>query len=108
RNGGFEAFESIDGKLLYFLKQVKRLWSLPVEGGDETLVLDPAPAGNWAVTSNGSKRFASPHKQTRTRLHNRYLSRHPGGTYEVPCMFRKAGWRAFRQGVSLGRLHGVR
>jgi len=53
RNGGFEAFESIDGKLLYFLKQVKGLWSLPVEGGDETLVLDPAPAGNWAVTENG-------------------------------------------------------
>ncbi len=53
RNGGFEAFESIDGKLLYFLKQVKGLWSLPVEGGDETLVLEPAPAGNWAVTENG-------------------------------------------------------
>jgi serine/threonine protein kinase len=53
RNGGFEAFESVDGKLLYFLKQGKGLWSLPVSGGDETLVLDSAPAGNWAVAENG-------------------------------------------------------
>jgi serine/threonine protein kinase len=53
RNGGFEAFESIDGKLLYFLKQVRGLWSLPVAGGDETLVLDSVPPGNWAVAAHG-------------------------------------------------------
>ena len=42
RTGGFEAFESPDGKLLYYTKgrQTPGLWSMPVGGGEETRVLE--------------------------------------------------------------------
>jgi Tol biopolymer transport system component len=53
RNGAFDAIESVDGKLLYFVKTGPGLWSMPVEGGDETPIDQPVMAGNWAVAGNG-------------------------------------------------------
>ena len=42
RNGAYDALESPDGKLLYFVKSGRRpgLWSVPVDGGEETSVLN--------------------------------------------------------------------
>jgi serine/threonine protein kinase len=53
RNGGYDAIESADGKLLYFTKGANGLWSLPVAGGEETLVLESVQPGVWDVTDKG-------------------------------------------------------
>ena len=55
KHGGYEAFESADGKLLYYTKVRTRreLWSVPVEGGEETLVVSPVWTGFWAATEIG-------------------------------------------------------
>jgi Tol biopolymer transport system component/tRNA A-37 threonylcarbamoyl transferase component Bud32 len=58
RKGGQAAFESPDGKTLYYARgfDVSGLWMVPVEGGEERLVLeqlDVADWGNWAVVKEG-------------------------------------------------------
>ena len=58
RRGGFAAIPSWDGKYLYYAKgrDVAGLWRVPVEGGEETKLLDALPVGGWgyfAVTSDG-------------------------------------------------------
>jgi hypothetical protein len=52
RGGGFIAFESADGANLYYSKEVGRgVWRVPVEGGEENLVLGEAHpgAGVWGM-----------------------------------------------------------
>jgi hypothetical protein len=61
KEGGFLAFESLDGKYVYYTKDrdvqlTPGIWQTPVEGGDETVVLDSFDAanwGNWAVVEEG-------------------------------------------------------
>jgi hypothetical protein len=55
RNGGFDAFESADGRLLYFTKSSSQsgLWSMPVEGGPESLVVSLVQQGSWSVSERG-------------------------------------------------------
>jgi hypothetical protein len=57
RHGGVVAFESLDGKFVYYTKDgVNGIWQVPVEGGEETLVFDSFYSGwwgNWAVVSDG-------------------------------------------------------
>ncbi len=57
QEGGFLAFESMDGAHLYYSKYDQRgVWRQPIEGGAETLVLpdlDPRDWGNWTVTAKG-------------------------------------------------------
>jgi Tol biopolymer transport system component len=54
RNGGTSSVESPDGKTLYFTKTNARfefsLWRMPVNGGEETQVLDSLHRYNFAVT----------------------------------------------------------
>jgi Tol biopolymer transport system component/tRNA A-37 threonylcarbamoyl transferase component Bud32 len=57
-NGGFAAFESPDGKYLYYAKGRTEagLWRLPIGGGQEEPVLDriaPGFWGYWAIGKNG-------------------------------------------------------
>ncbi|HEU0184817.1 MAG TPA: winged helix-turn-helix domain-containing protein [Blastocatellia bacterium] len=49
KQGGFEGFESLDGKLLYYAKGrlVPGIWQTPVNGGPETSLLDNNKAGYW-------------------------------------------------------------
>jgi Tol biopolymer transport system component/DNA-binding winged helix-turn-helix (wHTH) protein len=49
--GGSTAFESADGKYLYYSKGrvAHGVWRVPVEGGEETLVLDRPGAGSWGA-----------------------------------------------------------
>ena len=55
--GGFAAFESSDGKYLYYAKfDAAGVWRIPTEGGEESLVLDrpkPREWGYWAVADRG-------------------------------------------------------
>ena len=55
RGGGFEAYESADGKSLYFIKRRSSgVWRMPAEGGEEVQVLDqPVEFNNWALTDRG-------------------------------------------------------
>jgi len=56
--GGFAALRSFDAKYLYYAKgrDLPGIWRVPVNGGEETKLLDGAPVGGWgyyAVTSDG-------------------------------------------------------
>jgi hypothetical protein len=56
--GGFEAFESPDGKLLYYTKGrgPGGIWQMPIEGGEEQQVPELLDAGYWrywAVADDG-------------------------------------------------------
>jgi Tol biopolymer transport system component/DNA-binding winged helix-turn-helix (wHTH) protein len=56
--GGFAAFESPDGKFLYYAKglTVPGLWRVPTAGGEEEEIigsLEPGYWGYWAVVENG-------------------------------------------------------
>jgi Tol biopolymer transport system component/DNA-binding winged helix-turn-helix (wHTH) protein len=58
RHGGFAAFESPDGKYLYYAKrQLPGLWRIPTNGGEEVEVIRSFASGNfwgyWAVVDNG-------------------------------------------------------
>ena len=58
KQGGFLAFESPDGKYVYYGKgrELPGLWRVPVNGGDEEPVLDwlsQAGWGLWAVVDRG-------------------------------------------------------
>ena len=58
KRGGFAAFESQDGKSLYYAKgmDIDGLWSVPVNGGEEAPVLDFPKAsfwGYWALVETG-------------------------------------------------------
>lgn len=56
-DGGFAAFESFDGKTLYFSKlSGGGIWSIPVNGGEVQHVTDAPHFGYWgefAITENG-------------------------------------------------------
>ena len=49
RHGGFTSFESADGKFLYYSKGPPGVWRVPVDGGEETLILDIPHAGGWGA-----------------------------------------------------------
>jgi Tol biopolymer transport system component/DNA-binding winged helix-turn-helix (wHTH) protein len=57
QHGGFAAFESSDGRFLYFVKDDRAgIWRMPAGGGDEALILpQPLPEnwGDWALTDRG-------------------------------------------------------
>jgi Tol biopolymer transport system component len=57
RTGGIAAFEAPDGTSLFFVKpDTAGVWQMPLEGGEETLVLphlQPSDWGNWTVRPSG-------------------------------------------------------
>jgi|GEM_PF-81036 len=55
KQGGREAFESPDGKFVYYTKgpEATSLWRTPVAGGEEIQVLDQVQQGLWAVLEQG-------------------------------------------------------
>jgi Tol biopolymer transport system component/predicted Ser/Thr protein kinase len=68
REGGFAAFESPDGKFIYYAKgqSAPGIWRIPVAGGEETLVLNQPAAGYWgywAVVDEGIYFLNSESKQ---------------------------------------------
>jgi Tol biopolymer transport system component/DNA-binding winged helix-turn-helix (wHTH) protein len=55
RHGGFQAFESGDGRYVYYAKQWhgRGVWRVPVNGGPETLVSDMAWHNLWTLAGDG-------------------------------------------------------
>jgi serine/threonine protein kinase len=62
RHGGERPSESLDGKVVYYLKG-QDVWQVPVSGGEETRVLGPIDGYWFEVTSEGIYFI-----ETRTRL----------------------------------------
>jgi eukaryotic-like serine/threonine-protein kinase len=62
RQGGYVAFESWDGKFVYFSKSLRltSLWRAPVEGGEETKVLESLMGQAFALGRKGVY-FVAPH-----------------------------------------------
>jgi len=57
-HGGFAAFESTDGRFLYYARDltVPGLWRIPTNGGEEVEIIPTLEAGHWgywAVVENG-------------------------------------------------------
>ena len=53
-NGGADAFESRDGKFVYYTKWEQRgIWRKPVEGGPETLVIHNGTTLHWGLFDEG-------------------------------------------------------
>jgi Tol biopolymer transport system component len=54
-HGGYEAFESLDGGTLFYVKSREQpeLWSVPVNGGREGLILEGVREANWRVVRQG-------------------------------------------------------
>src|SRR6267143_4233310 len=55
KEGGFAAYESPNGKFLYYIKAFAGpIWRMPVEGGEETRILDQNIRWSyWSVLENG-------------------------------------------------------
>jgi Tol biopolymer transport system component len=54
KKGGAEAFESLDGKSVYYAgRSSAGIWKVPVTGGHETHVLDQARGSFWTLTGGG-------------------------------------------------------
>ncbi len=57
KNGGISPVESADGSFLYYSKyELGGVWRMPLQGGEESQLLDEAGRSswpNWALTSNG-------------------------------------------------------
>jgi hypothetical protein len=55
KSGGFEAFESADGKTLFYVKSAMSpgLWSVPKGGGEEKVILDSVSHSYWGVADPG-------------------------------------------------------
>jgi Tol biopolymer transport system component/DNA-binding winged helix-turn-helix (wHTH) protein len=54
KGGGYEAFESPDGKDLYYATlTLPGIWRVPVDGGDEVQVIDHGMQGWWTVIDGG-------------------------------------------------------
>lgn len=58
RGGGFSPLESYDGKNIYYTRfQQGGIWSIPANGGEESLVIPDMPQvgywGYWTVTPGG-------------------------------------------------------
>jgi Tol biopolymer transport system component len=55
RGEGWQAFESYDGRTVYFVRSTARpgLWKVPVQGGNEELVLPGVADFRWGVSRDG-------------------------------------------------------
>jgi hypothetical protein len=55
RNGGFSPFESTDGRVIYYQKTqgLSDIWKVPVEGGEETKVVDSVGHRQFTVVAGG-------------------------------------------------------
>jgi Tol biopolymer transport system component len=55
RNGGHVAFESLDGKFVYYTKDQasSALWKMPLSGGEESQVLPSVDLRNFSLVNDG-------------------------------------------------------
>ena len=85
KGGGYEAFESPDGKFVYYSKlESPGIWRVAVEGGEETPVLDKASTGIWAIAKDGIYFFDWKDVLRPMMQSYSFSSRHSTTLYEFP------------------------
>src|SRR5207244_11557438 len=85
KSGGYEAFESPDGKLVYYSKLERPgIWRVAVEGGEETPVLGKASTGMWALAKDGIYFFDWKDVLRRVMQSYSFFSRRSTTLYEFP------------------------
>jgi Tol biopolymer transport system component len=92
RHGGISAVESTDGRYLYYSKfEEGGVWRMPVQGRDETQVLDIGGDGwpNWALSSEGIY-FLKFSKLSHPTI--QFLSFATGKTHPLWTLEREPGW----------------
>jgi Tol biopolymer transport system component/DNA-binding winged helix-turn-helix (wHTH) protein len=68
QNGGHNTFESSDGKFVYYVRG-RGLWRVPVDGGEETKVIDSIEGGGgYALAKDGIYFFTKKHPDNETTL----------------------------------------
>jgi len=79
KQGGFEGFESMDGKMFYYAKGrlAPGIWQTPVTGGAETLLLDQHKAGYWRFWTVARKGSTLPRRTNRSPGHRILQLRDP-------------------------------
>jgi Tol biopolymer transport system component/DNA-binding winged helix-turn-helix (wHTH) protein len=105
RHGGFEGFESTDGKYFYYARgrDAPGIWRIAVQGGAETPVVDRHGAGfwrSWAVTDAGIY-FASAEMPARPMLE--FFDFAVGDTTRVAVLERPISARVWGLAVSPDR-----
>jgi serine/threonine protein kinase len=102
REGGITGLESSDGKRLFFNKKdVSEIWEMPVDGGEERLLLDrPLLYGDWVVL-NESLYFLT--RESIDQTYHWKIDELDLGTGEI-SEFRRGPSEGFRVGLraSLG------
>lgn len=75
-NGGYEGFESPDGKLFYYSKGrgVYGIYSVPASGGEETLVPELKDAGYWRSWTVVNEGICFPAKKSESEWAIRFFS----------------------------------
>ena len=92
QHGGISAVESTDGRYLYYSKfEEGGVWRMPVQGRDETQVLDIGGDGwpNWALSSEGIY-FLKFSKLSHPTI--QFLSFATGKTHPLWTLEREPGW----------------
>ena len=87
QNGGEESLESPDGKFLYFTRpkglswtfSESSLWKVPVDGGEETLVVETIHLGHWGFMRDGIF-YLDTSEREEVPFPIRFRSFHPGKT----------------------------
>jgi Tol biopolymer transport system component len=84
KGGGYQAFESLDGRLVFYAKERGRpgIWSVPAGGGPEVPVLEVARHNAWAVAEGGIYYIDFDHAGSSTVPVNRF-DRATGRTVNV-------------------------
>ena len=92
RHGGISAVESTDGRYLYYSKfEEGGVWRMPVQGREETQMLDIGGDGwpNWALSAEGIY-FLKFSKLSHPTI--QFLSFATGKTHPVWTLEREPGW----------------
>jgi WD40-like Beta Propeller Repeat len=89
KNGGYVAFESLDGKFVYFSKDLWQtsIWRIPVGGGEETNIVKSALG--FSVASRGIY-FIAPHSGGSSAL--KFLSFATGKVTTIAAIHRPVQW----------------
>jgi eukaryotic-like serine/threonine-protein kinase len=90
KNGGYIAFESLDGKFLYFSKDVfgTSIWKIPAGGGEETNIVKSSEGG-FAVAGKGIY-YIAPHSDGSSAV--QFYSFATGKVATIAAIHRPVHW----------------
>ncbi len=102
KKGGYEAFESPDGTTLYYARPpgTEGIWEVPVQSGDEKLLIDHGRQMGWSVTERGIALLDHLAKPQPIVEFFSFASRRIEAVHPLPAGVRLAPWPAPHFAVS--------